>query len=124
MRPTVARLGRLSNGIHTEMAQIVQVYLELRAGGLSDDGIRARLHHPEMLDLALAYENAHPALLHDGPHVGERYQCGRPRPSIVELIAYNRVVVRHRDGSVDALRIHLFDQAAQPPVFVRVRNGR
>jgi hypothetical protein len=124
MRSTVARLGRLSNGIHTEMAQTVQVYLELRAGGLSDEGIRARLHHPEMLDLALAYENAHPAMLRDGPNVGERYQCGRPRPSIVELIAYNRVVVRHRDGSVDALRVHLFDQAAQPPVFVRVRNGR
>jgi hypothetical protein len=120
MRPTVARLGRLSNGIHTEMAQTVQVYLELRAAGLTDRQIRAQLHPPDMLDLALAYEIAHPVVLIDGPRVGERYHCGRPRPSIVELIAYNRVVVRHRDGSHDALRIHLFDQAADPPVFQRV----
>jgi hypothetical protein len=120
MRPTVARLGRLSNGIHTEIAQTVQVYLELRAGGVTDREIRAHLHQPEMLDLALAYEAAHPVVLIDGPNVGERYQCGRPRPSVVELIAYNRVVVRHRDGSHDALRIHLFDQAAHPPVFQRV----
>jgi hypothetical protein len=43
---------------------------------------------------------------------------------VVELIAYNRVVVRHRDGSVDALRIHLFDQAPTTPVFRRVGRGR
>lgn len=123
MRPTVSRLGRLSTGIRTEMAQTVQVYLELRAAGLTDELIRAQLRPPDMLDLALAYELAHPVVLHDGPRVGERYQCGRPRPSVVELIAYNRVVVRHRDGSADALRIHLFDQATEAPVFRRVRNG-
>jgi hypothetical protein len=124
MHATVARLGRLSNGIHTEMGQTVRVYLELRAAGLTDRQIRAQLPQPEILDLALAYETAHPVVLIDGPHVGDRYHCGRPRPSTVELIAYNRVVVRHRDGSHDALRIHLFDQAADPPVFQRVRGRR
>jgi hypothetical protein len=123
MRPTVARLGRLSKGLHTDLAQTVRLYLELRADGLTDRQIRAQLHQPDILDLALAYERAHPVVLADGPHVGDRYQCGRPRPSIVELIAYNRVVVRHRDGSHDALRIHLFDQAADPPVFRRVRGS-
>jgi len=120
MHATVARLGRLSTGIRTEMAQTVQVYLELRAAGLSAERIRAQLRPPDMLDLALAYELMNPIVLDDGPRVGERYQCGRPRPSVVELIAYNRVVVRHRDGSADALRIHLFDQATDAPVFRRV----
>jgi hypothetical protein len=123
MRATVARLGRLSNCIHTELGQTVRVYLELRAAGLTDRQIRAQLHQPEILDLALAYEAAHPVARAAGPHVGERYHCGRPRPSVVELVAYNRVVVRHRDGSHDALRIHLFDQAADPPVFRRVRGS-
>jgi hypothetical protein len=120
MRATVARLGRLSNGLHTEMGQTVRVYLELRAAGLTDRQIRAQLHQPEALDLALAYETAHQVVLIDSPHVGERYHCGRAWPSVVELVAYNRVVVRHCDGSHDALRVHLFDQAADPPVFRRV----